>query len=171
MLLPRLLFTHHWTKTVTAFTSRLESAENYFKLNWTANIPRVVLYSLSADCTENISCGCYCRETTNCRRDVFTSALCSNKRGVATLSSCVHYPAMSNKHSYLYCCVRVSSRMGQTHHNIVFRWQLIHSLHSARYFRHVSILLLIVFEAVFLNCCDPSGGTWWSPGLCDRSPK
>jgi hypothetical protein len=34
VLLPRLLSNHHWTKTVTAFTSQLELAENYFELNW-----------------------------------------------------------------------------------------------------------------------------------------
>jgi hypothetical protein len=66
----------------------------------------------------------------DCRRDVFTSALRSNKRGVArrgySFNCCVRYPATSSKHSYFYCCVRVSrflrfnsSRMGQTRHNII----------------------------------------------------
>jgi hypothetical protein len=57
------------------------------------NITRVALYSranrteysvvllVSADRTENISRGCYCCVATNYRRDVFTSALRSNKRG------------------------------------------------------------------------------------------
>jgi hypothetical protein len=35
-----------------------------------------------ADRTENISRGTYCCVSTNCRRDVFTSALRSNRHGV-----------------------------------------------------------------------------------------
>jgi hypothetical protein len=65
---------------------------------WLPNIPRVALYSLradrtensvvllvSADRTENISRGCYCCVASNCRRDMFT--LRSNRRGAATLST------------------------------------------------------------------------------------
>jgi hypothetical protein len=40
MLQPRLLFTHHWTKTVTAFTSHLELAENWLHLELTENNSR-----------------------------------------------------------------------------------------------------------------------------------
>jgi hypothetical protein len=39
VLVPRLLFTRHWTKTVTAFISHLELAENYFELNWLRIFP------------------------------------------------------------------------------------------------------------------------------------
>jgi hypothetical protein len=67
--------------------------------------------------------GCYSCVATNCRRDVFISALCS----AATLFTvaCVT-PETSGKHSYFYCCERVSrflhfnsSRMGQTRQNII----------------------------------------------------
>jgi hypothetical protein len=62
--------------------------------------------------------------------EMFTSALRNNKRGGArggcSFYCCVRYPATSNKHSYLYCCVRVSrfprfnnSRMGETRHIII----------------------------------------------------
>jgi hypothetical protein len=57
------------------------------------NITKVALYNLradrtenpavllvSADRTENISRGSFCCVSTNCRRDVFTSALHSNVR-------------------------------------------------------------------------------------------
>jgi hypothetical protein len=49
----------------------------------------------------------------------------SEARRGYSFSCCVRYPAKSNKHSYFYCCLRVSrflrfnsSRMGQTSHNI-----------------------------------------------------
>jgi hypothetical protein len=62
------------------------------------NITRVAVYSAHADCiensilllvsadrTENISCGCYCCVATNCHRNVFTSALPSNRQGEVRL--------------------------------------------------------------------------------------
>jgi hypothetical protein len=81
-----------------------------------ANIPKVALYSLGADRTENsvvllvsayrtenISRGCYYCVATNCRRDAFTSALRSNKRRGDwrgySFYCCVRYPATSSKHS------------------------------------------------------------------------
>jgi hypothetical protein len=71
---------------------------NLIRTELSAVIPKVALYSLgadntensvvllvSADRTENISRGCYCYVATNFRRGVFSSALRSKKRGEAGL--------------------------------------------------------------------------------------
>jgi hypothetical protein len=55
----------------------------------TPNITRVALYSLRADRTENISRGSYCCVSTNCRRDMFTSALRNNGRGADLIENSV----------------------------------------------------------------------------------
>jgi hypothetical protein len=88
-LLPWLLFTRNWTKTVTAFTSsHLELSlfgtdsqilpESHYIALAQPSTENPALLLVSANRTENISRGSYCCVLTNCCRDVFTSALHSN---------------------------------------------------------------------------------------------
>jgi hypothetical protein len=50
-------------------------------------ITRAALYNLRADRTENISRGTYCCVSTNCRRDMFSSAFRSHGRGADLIES------------------------------------------------------------------------------------
>jgi hypothetical protein len=92
----------------------------YFELKLATNIPRVTFYSLGANSTENsivllvnagrtenISRSSYCCAVNNCRRDVFPSALHSNERGVATLSTvvCVTQQRAINTYIFIVVCV------------------------------------------------------------------
>jgi hypothetical protein len=94
-------------------------SETDFILNCMRNPPRTtyrlhadrtensVVLLVSTDCTENISRGCYRCVATHCCRDVFTSALHSNKRGAATLSTvaCVTQQQVVNTRTSIVVCV------------------------------------------------------------------
>jgi hypothetical protein len=89
-----------------------------------ADIPRVALYSLSTNSTENISRGCYRCVVTNCRRDVFNSVLHSNEQGVT------QERAINTRTSIVACVSRFlcfnSSRMAQIRHTVLRVFDRLH---------------------------------------------
>jgi hypothetical protein len=147
ILLPRLLFTHHWT--VSAFTSRLllqtELAENWLILNGLQKCPELH-YIAPALTAQKAQLYCWlalaAQKTSHAAAIVawrLTAAeMCLPLHCIATSEArhgysfycCVYYPAMSNKHSYFYCCMRVSRFLHLTvlawgkHATISFTWLL-----------------------------------------------
>jgi hypothetical protein len=123
VLLPQLLFTRHWTKTVTAFTSCLELTENYFKLNWLRIFPeaRYIALAPTAQKTQ-----LYCWLALTAQKTSHTAAVVVWRLTAAEMCLPLRCVAMSNKYLYFYCILHIlrflhfnSSRMGQICHNVM----------------------------------------------------
>jgi hypothetical protein len=83
VLLPRLLFTRNWTKTVTAFTSHLE-------LNWTLwNIISVALYRLRTDHAQKTRLYCCIRNIAQWTSHMTPSQYCWSVTSGACVEVCL----------------------------------------------------------------------------------